>query len=361
MAMTLPMARGVQPLNPALYAMLEHKFGTVQVHNAGCKAQFERRPDPFNPGQTRKEYYSHGEYYAICCPFCKESGFRLWVNHLYGEEFRENTMRRSNTHLAICYRNECLKQPGLGRQFEDLVFGPNKRALPRMPIRMADPETSLIMIEPPGEIVPLTDLPAEHPAMAYLYSREFDPTELTDNFNVGVCVAPDKDKFRLVKNRIYIPVMFNGRLAGWQARSVGDESYGPKYYNSPGMQKSRTLYNYDTASKQPLVVVVEGVPSVWRIGAPAVCLFGKSMSYWQRTTIATTWAGKPVFFLLDSDAHIELDRGVIELCEHDLQVIPVILPDKRDPADYTRAQLKDLLGSAADAVGVAADLSFLDR
>ena len=68
-----------------------------------------------------------------------------------------------------------------------------------------------------------------------------------------------------------------------------------------------------------------------------------------------------MFFLLDSDAHAELDRGVIELCEHDLQVIPVILPDKRDPADYTRAQLKDLLGSAADAVGVAADLSFLDR
>ena len=361
MAMTLPMARGVQPLNPALYAMLEHKFGTVRIHSAGCKAQFEKRPDPFNPGQTRKEYYSHGEYDAICCPFCKESGSRLWVNHLYGEEFREHTMRRSNTHLAICYRNNCLKQPGLSRQFEDLVFGPNKRALPKMPIRMADPETSLVMIEPPGEIVPLTDLPAEHPAMAYLYSREFDPAELTDNFNVGVCVAPDKDKFKLVKNRIYIPVTFNGRLAGWQARSVGDDSYGPKYYNSPGMQKSRTLYNYDTASKQPLVVVVEGVPSVWRIGAPAVCLFGKSMSHWQRTTIATTWAGKPVFFLLDSDAHIELDRGVIELCEHDLQVIPVILPDKRDPADYKRAQLKDLLGSAADAVGVAADLSFLDR
>lgn len=361
MAMASPVARGVEPLNPTLYAMLEHKFGTVQIHNAGCRAQFETKPDPFNPGRTRKEYYFYGEYYAICCPFCKESGFRLWVNYLYGEEFRENTMRRSNTHLAICYRNNCLKKPGLSKQFEDLVFGHNKRALPKMPIRMADPETSLVAIEAPGQIVPLTDLPADHPAITYLRSREFDPAELTDNFNVGLCVAPDKDKFRLVQNRIYIPVTFNRRLAGWQGRSVGEASYGPKYYNSPGMQKSRVLYNYDTASKQPLVVVVEGVPSVWRIGAPAVCLFGKSMSHWQRTTIATTWAGKPVFLLLDSDAQAELERGVVELCEHDLQVVPVILPDKRDPADYTRAQLKDLLGSAADAVGVAADLSFLDR
>jgi hypothetical protein len=42
-----------------------------------------------------------------------------------------------------------------------------------------------------------------------------------------------------------------------------------------------------------------------------------------------------------------------------MNVVPVILPDARDPADYTRPELFTMLSAAADAVEVKADLSFL--
>lgn len=359
MAMTASVRRGVDPLNPTLYALLEHKFGEVRIANAGLEAQFDLQPDPLSPGKYQKRCFQSGEYYTICCPFCHDQGHRLWVNYRYGSEYREKTQRRSNTHLAICYRRNCLSEPGRSRQFEDLVFGQNKRFMPKMAIRAAIEDAPPPVVESPGEIVPLTDLPADHPAVAYLVSRGFNPNELTTNFGVGVCVAPSKDRFRLVAGRIYIPVTYNTELVGWQARSAGEPKFGPKYFNSPGMQKSRVLYNFDVASQQPLVVIVEGVPSVWRIGAPAVCLFGKTMSAWQRMTIATTWVDKPVFLLLDNDAQTEIEQAVAQLCEHALKIVPVLLPDSRDPADYSRAELHELLTSSAEAVGVAADLSFL--
>jgi DNA primase len=134
----------------------------------------------------------------------------------------------------------------------------------------------------------------------------------------------------------------------------------PKYYNSPGMQKSQVLYNYDRALDMPAVVVVEGVPSVWRIGRAAVCLFGKTLSAWQCNTLSTAWSGKPVFFMLDNDAQIEIDSAVTELCRHGVNVVPVILPDSRDPADYSRAELRDILRAAAEAVEVKVDMSFMD-
>jgi len=359
MAMTAPASQGVQPLNPALYAMLEHKFGLVRVANAGAEAQFSLVPDPMTPGKFDRRYWQSGEYYTVCCPFCQDAGYRLWVNYRYGAEYREKTGRRSDTHLAICYRRNCLKQPGLARQLEDMIFGQNKRFTPTMIAQPALEDAPPLVIEPPGEIVPLAELPADHPAVTYLAVRGFNARELSEHFGVGVCVAVNGDRFRIAANRIYIPVTHNEKLVGWQARTAGDAKYGPKYYNAPGMQKSRMLYNFDTASKQPFVVIVEGVPSVWRIGAPAVCLFGKTLSAWQRLTIATTWVDKPVFVVLDSDAQDETDQAVTQLCEHALQVIPVLLPDDRDPADYSRPELRELFANAAAAVGVAVDLSFL--
>jgi hypothetical protein len=80
---------------------------------------------------------------------------------------------------------------------------------------------------------------------------------------------------------------------------------------------------------------------------------------WQETALATTWADKPVFIVLDNDAQEELEKTTQKLCARNMNVVPVILPDARDPADYTRPELFALLSAAAAAVDVAADLSFL--
>lgn len=356
MKMAAQKAPSSNPLNPVLYGLLEHKFGEIKIANEGVPAQVERVDDPLRPGRSMFRGNNWGEYYCVCCPFCKDSRNRLWVNHQYGADFRNG--RRTNTHLAVCYNENCLDKIGRLEQLEDMVFGAGRRFVIKTPIRSVPVEVVHTTIEPPGEILPIDSLPEYHPAVEYLVSRGFsDMRELAQMFQIGVCVNPRLDKHRIMRGRIYIPVFFNEQLIGWQGRVVGNPSTTVKYYN--GLRKSQALYNYDNAAKQPVVVVVEGVPSVWRLGVAGVCIFGKTLSAWQCNTIATTWANKPIFVVLDYDAQSELEQVVTQLCARNLNVVPVILPDARDPADYSRAELFDLLSAAAAAVDVTADLSFL--
>ncbi|NDD52381.1 hypothetical protein EBZ39_00625 [bacterium] len=349
--------RRADPLNPVLYGLLEHKFGSVRIANEGVPALVDVIIDPVRR-KPMKRASQWGEYYCVCCPFCNDQGHKLWVNHTYGKSHDERTGRRTDTHLAVCYKNSCLEVPGRYEQLEDIVFGAGRSMIKTMVIRQVAGDIIRHSIDIPGRIVGFDSLPDYHPAAEYLVSRGFDPLQLTAEFKVGVCTEVNNDRVRLMKGRIYIPVFFNRQLIGWQGRVVGDGL--PKYYNSPGMQKSQVLYNYDAAVDMPAVVVVEGVPSVWRIGRAGVCLFGKTMSAWQSNTIATAWMGKPVFLMLDNDAQKEIDSGVTELCRHGVNVVPVLLPDSRDPADYTREELKQILREAADAVEVKVDLSFMD-
>ena len=357
MTMATHSAPSVNPLNAALYSLLEHRFGVVKIANEGAQAHVQRLRDPLHPGRIIKRGQSWGEYYRVCCPFCNDSAHKLWVNHLYGADVEFG--RRTDTYLARCYKNACLDKPGRLEQLEDLIFGANKRFIPKISIRASDADAPPVTVPSAGEIVLLDELPEYHPAVEYLVSRGFDVQALATEFRIGVCATPSSSKFDLMRSRIYIPIYFHQQLVGWQGRAIGASANGMKYYNAPGTPKSRLLYNYDVAATQPVVVVVEGVPSVWRLGAAGVCIFGKTMSHWQQMTVATTWANKPTFIMLDSDAHEELDSLTVSLCQRNVNVVPVILPDARDPADYSRAQLFDLLTSAAEAVEVVADLSFL--
>lgn len=339
------------PLNSALYALLEHKFGTVRIANEGAPAHIQRFPDPLNPGKFVTRAQSWGEYYCVCCPFCNDTDHKLWVNHRYGATYDERSGRRADTYLACCYKNDCIKKEGKGAQLEQLIFGPGRPIVKNAVIRTVDMSTVDLSVKTPGAIVPLSDLPAEHPACSYLLQRGFDPVELSDMFNLGLCTEPTK-RYAIMRDRIYIPSYVNKKLIAWQGRlsrdAVGKEI---KYYTQG--KKSQALYNYDVASRHDCVVIVEGAPSVWRLGPLGVSLFGKTLSYWQENTIATTWSGKPVFVMLDYGAEQDIENTVFKLCQHNLQVVPVLLPDERDPAEYSRPELHDILTHAASAVGVA--------
>jgi hypothetical protein len=341
------------PLNPFLYKLLVKKFGSVRISSEGCSAHYQRIPDPFHPNRTIFHAAFWGEYYCVRCPFCRDHKHRLWINHLYASEVTNG--RREFTHLAVCYNNNCMKEPGRKEQLEQLIFsvGAHMRVY-ALPVKPVTAPMEIKPIVPPGTVVPLKDLPEEHPARAYVIKRGFDPITLSDKFNVGLCVDTQNDASPLCRGRLYIPAMFRGELVGWQCRAIDDSK--PKYLNAPNMRKSTLLYNYDQAKDQPFVIIVEGVPSVWRLGAAAVCLFGKSMSKTQHDLIVRTWATKPVFLLLDKDAAPELEQTAALLQQSLMRVIPVILPDDRDPADYAFGDITELLLDCAAAEGVLSSM-----
>ena len=333
-------AHAADPLNSMLYSLLEHKFGEVHIANEGVSAHIQRMSDPLRPGRVIERAHTWGEYYCVNCPFCKDTRQRLWINHLYGADYKNN--RRTHTHLAVCYNENCIDQPGKREQLEDLVFGGGKRLIKRATIKAATAEFVHKAVAPPGEICSIAGLPEFHPAARYVATRNFNPALLDSEFQIGVCTFVEEPAYKVMLNRLYIPITFNSQLVSWQGRVV-NEAVKPKYFNCPGTSKSRMLYNYDRAREEPYVVVVEGVPSVWRIGAPAVCLFGKTMSLWQQITLATTWVNKPIILMLDHDAQTEMEQATELLKARGADVRPVYLPDDRDPADYSREDIHDLI------------------
>lgn len=62
--------------------------------------------------------------------------------------------------------------------------------------------------------------------------------------------------------RIIIPLWWQGKLVGWQARHVDAAGKKDKYRNSPDFPRDQTIYNYDTSFRR--IVVVESPMSVLR-------------------------------------------------------------------------------------------------
>lgn len=344
----------VDPLNPYLYSLLTQKFQSVRVANEGVPAYITTYPDPLRPGKKVTKADCWGEYYRVCCPYCNDTKYKMWINHMYGADVENG--RRTNTHLAVCYKNNCTGEPGKREQLAAYIFGVG-RNFRRAPIKTIVAEYEPPVITPPGPIIPLVELPDDHPAIQYVQGRGFLPSVLSQQFSIGLCADVSEQKYELVRNRLYIPIVFRGGLVGWQARAIHDYAYGPKYFNAPGTSKSRILYNYDAVADKPFVVVVEGVPSVWRLGYWGVCIFGKSMSLFQQSLISKTWAGKPVFLMLDNDAKVEMQQATTILRQKGVNVIPVYLPDNKDPADHSRYTLVSLMAAAAASAGVQCDLS----
>lgn len=342
------------PLNPELYRLLVKKFGTVKISSEGCHAQYQRMPDPFHPGRTIEQAAFWGEYYCVRCPFCNDHRPRLWINHLYASEIKNG--RREFTRLAVCYNNQCMSVPGRKEQLEQIIFGLGAHLRPRaLSVKTVTEPFEPKPVAPPGTIVPLRELPDDHIAREYLISRRFDPDKLTDQFNIGFVADVADDVSAAHAGRLYIPVMQNAELVGWQCRGLTPDAV-PKYLNARAMRKSTILYNYDTAKNQPFVIVVEGVPSVWRLGAAAVCMFGKSMSMAQHNLIVRTWHQKPVFLLLDNDAQVEMEQAAALLRKTVKTVIPVPLPDARDPADYSFDEITNIVFARAEAEGVLSSM-----
>lgn len=349
-------------INPLLYNALRRisNTGDVEVSNRGVGAkQAVTRKLTRRGLRTVTELSKGAEHYRINCPFCGDTGKRLWVNHLYGTPGLAD--QRGMNWLASCYNEHCLEFPDNARKFEDQILDAmSGRAAVLRPPTVEDGDV-LTVTTLPGRCELLSALPSTHPTNVYLRGRQYDVNKLATYYGISAVVEPPPEK-RWLLNYVIIPIRMHGDLVGWQGRHPADLNWKQagisKYYNLPGMPKRLFLYNHDNARRYGSVVVVEGVTSVWKIGGPTVAIFGKSLSQQQRRLLLE-W--NSVVFMLDNDdvtAQAKM-RAMYEDVRRHRPCCMVELPEGTDPANFERGALWDMIRSSAAAADVTLETQVL--
>lgn len=303
-------------LVPELHNLLTRCVGEVKIANEGQTALMVMKKDHL-AGRDREHLQWPGETYKVCCPFCSDTHHSLSVNHLYGQPDIRGWPRR---HLAYCFNKNCLADRANRDAFFHRLFGvrnARERLLNEpLPGRQDWAGDGLSTVQKlPGTVVPLAQLPPDHPAVWHFVGERGYPMEVLTYYQVGYCTEYDPDwypdpqskhKMRWAQGRVILPIYQEGVLRGWQARAVLPGDTGPKYLSCPGMQKRNILYNEDSAKLWPFVVVVEGVTDAWRVGPPAVATLGKVPSAPQELRLQRMCFNSPLIFLVEAAAEDEL-------------------------------------------------------
>lgn len=348
------------PLNPSLFAALQHRFGDVHIVNDNEPREVVQSQDPFRPGTWLTSVISCGEQYAVNCPFCRDQRRRLYVSYQYGEcDPRTGAVNR---HLFYCHNEQCHTSARNREMFQHmLVFRQSHRTAPiATPAAAQSPVAIRAAPSLPDNLLPLDALEA-WPASQYLVARGFDPAELSRTWNVSYCPRCTTCRPQITA-RIVIPIYqlpaesvvgndSAAALAGWQARTVNmmRDDTAPKYLSAAGMAKSQLLYGLPLALQTTGPVwICEGVTDCWRVGPGAVALFGKAASLQQQQMIARYFAGRPLCVLLDRDAQRDaeqLQRLLARARAPAGQVSPIVvvrMPEGRsDPGECTRQEILD--------------------
>jgi hypothetical protein len=353
-------------LNNLLYSRMAAKLAyqqteAIRVVNEDQELQVYYQTDPVS-GRPDMVIVRWGEAYYADCPFCHDTRGRLSVSYYYNTI--DPVVKRTPTlYLWRCYNEDCQERSEY-RQFLRALIGDDhgfnqdaKTRLPagRPPRVKRTQKTELDTIDPPGQTVPLTDLPPGHPALLYLAGRGFDPTELVRDWEVGYCLhTTPRTAGAMCLDRIIIPVIQREQVVGYQARFVGatDKTGPPKYLTY--YPKSQTLYGFDAARQAGgRLAVVEGATDAWRAGAGrAVARFGKRLSRRQAELLieasrqADGW--RPLVFVPDANdpqAVPETFRDVADLVRLGyagrMGLLP--LPPGSDPAGLARDDLHYLI------------------
>lgn len=333
-------------LNPRLYAVLCSLFGEVRVSKAGNPGSpplvfrdpmSGRLISRWDPGADK------GEEYQVCCPFCNDRHFHLYINHRYGQDYEGGGKCR----IAKCFKG-CLDLQAnretlwyeISMAYSHGISRDVLLKINQMPVQEARSGD----VEIPLGTVPLVNLGANHPAVKYMNARGFDK-DTFKQYSLSYCGKSDDF---MLSERIIIPIRFNDADVAWQSRKIREDQKGPKYFSSPGAHLGSILYNFDVARDQEYVILTEGVADVWRAGPSAVCLFGKSLSEGQKALVANTWRDKPVLVMLDHDAQSEA-QNILNVVNriHSGMAANVSVPEEyKDPGNTPDSTLKCLIEEA---------------
>ncbi len=336
-------------LNPTLYEALKQKFGEVRVADPG--AAMVARHARYPGRDVRLVVSSSGEYYKVCCCFCNDTRYRLWINHRWG--VRDPATGRRHRWAALCYNEDCLAREENRVELIRLVSRYDRTAaagrVKLLPGKRTDPGAPKPL---PRDFVRLDALKKGHPARKYVRSRGFVPDLISQRWGVGFSEEgpfPGAGIGRLVIP-IYRVTDDGARVWGWQARRLNEDERLPKYFTAPDMKKSAFLYGAEriTDGTGP-VAVCEGPIDVWRCEQDAVALLGNHISDYQVRLLCRLAAGRPLVVALDGEARVEAEVVAAKLRHEressilrpdDSPVLVLPLPEGRDPADCSTEELR---------------------
>lgn len=345
----------MEVLNPALYKRLQRRYGSVRVSNQG--ESFIAKATHSVTNEPRLTISHTGEYYQCCCPFCGDTRYRLYVNHMFGQRDGHG---RHMTFLAICYNEGCLSRPSNKQRF--LEHLEDDGWLAKTGIRegvVVSEEAREVMW--PGPCRRIDKLKPSHPAVAYLESRGFDVETLGADFVISYCKESD---YFLASNRIIIPILEGGKLKGWQARYIGELDWKDKtvkkpakYFSCPNSNfRSRCIYNWESMKQWETGVIVEGPTDVWRGGSMFGCIFGNTITDIQFRKLLAVFRRRKLVLCLDPEEYESksTQRRIREFTSRmsDKTFCAVKLPDDTDPGSLDRKVLKEFIREQAARKGV---------
>jgi len=344
-------------LNPKLYRLLARRFGEVRVSNPGEEAQFVRR---YNPRRRRKEAdeieaVHPGEYYQVCCPYCSDTRFRLYINHMFGQRGDEG---ENFLHMAICFNEDCLKRSGRVSEFiEDITETEGGMDKFRVkPGKKIDIET--LAKDWPGPCTRVDKLPSNHKAVQYLVGRKFDPERIGRFYNAHFC--HDSSAYWPAINRIIAPLYIDKRMVGWQGRIPDElnwkaENAPMKYYTCPGTPRRHVIYNFANAIQYRTGVVVEGFTDVWSFGPMCCSTLGASMTAPQQRRFIDHFKDHSAILLWDPE---EYEKAAVRKLIDTFSTAfaggfaAVRLPEGTDPGSLDRAFAREYVAAEAKKKGV---------
>lgn len=136
----------------------------------------------------------------------------------------------------------------------------------------------------------------------YLLKRDFDPDYLHDKYGV---TGGGSGVWR---NRIVIPLILNGRVVSWTARSILSKEHqkelGVPRYKNLSIEQSlvdpkTVMYNLDNA-RGDKVVITEGAFDVMRLGDGFISSFGTEMTQAQLRQIISRNYSK-IYIMFDNE------------------------------------------------------------
>lgn len=153
--------------------------------------------------------------------------------------------------------------------------------------------------------------PEARPFLEYLIAkRGFDPKDILYH-NMGYVVTghtmTDSGKYVPLNNHvIFLTHDKDGNYQYWNSRSI-ESKPKIKTFNAPAKDneysKRTSVFNLNTAIKQPDIVIVEGVPDALTIGPSGVATFGKQVTDEQVDLIVNNInINQNIYIMLDADA-----------------------------------------------------------